>query len=188
MQIGIRHRVIDVEVDETLEADEAAAIYVERIARAKAAAGWAACRANALPLLPVLGADTSVVLDGDVLGKPRDADEARAMLRRLSGQSHEVLTGVSVCGTIEQIACVSSTRVWFRSLTDAEIEWYWASGEPRDKAGAYGIQGLAARFVERIEGSYSGVVGLPLFETDALLRQFGLAVALIESDESSDHE
>jgi septum formation protein len=105
-----------------------------------------------------------------------------AMLNRLSGQRHEVLTGVSLCGEHGQIACVSTTRVWFRSLSDAEIDWYWASGESRDKAGAYGIQGLAARFVERIEGSYSGVVGLPLFETDALLRRYGLVSDSTEID------
>jgi septum formation protein len=175
-QIGIAHQVIGVDVDESRLPDEAAPAYVERLARAKAAAGWALSKtdaiAAAMPPLPVLGADTVVVLNGEILGKPRDADDARTMLRRLSGQCHDVLTGVSLCGMRGQIACVSSTRVWFRNLSAAEIEWYWASGEPRDKAGAYGIQGLAARFVERIEGSYSGVVGLPLFETDALLRQY----------------
>jgi septum formation protein len=126
------------------------------------------------PSLPVLGADTAVVLNGEILGKPRDAGHAAIMLRRLSGCSHDVLTGVSVCGARGQMACVSTTRVWFRALTDIEIAAYWRSGEPCDKAGAYGIQGLAARFVERIEGSYSGVVGLPLFETDALLRRYGI--------------
>lgn len=175
-QIGIAHRVIAVDVDETRYADEPALAYVERLARAKAAAGWAACEANALPPLPVLGADTVVVLAGDILGKPCDGAAARAMLQRLSGQVHEVLTGISLCGARGQSACVSTTRVWFRVLSAAEIEAYWASGEPRDKAGAYGIQGLAARFVARIEGSYSGVVGLPLFETDALLRQYGLGI------------
>jgi len=172
LQIGIAHRVIAIDVDETPEPNEAAAIYVERLARAKAAAGWAACQASGEPPLPVLGADTAVVLAGEILGKPRTADDGRAMLRRLSGNCHDVLTGVSLCGARGQIACVSTTRVWFRSLSAVEIEWYWASGEPCDKAGAYGIQGLAARFVERMEGSYSGVVGLPLFETDALLRRY----------------
>jgi septum formation protein len=172
-QIGIAHQVLTVAVDETRAVDEAALVYVERLAREKAAAGWALCRPpSVLVQLPVLGADTVVVLNGEVLGKPRDADEGRAMLRRLSGQCHQVLTGVSLCGARGQIACVSTTRVWFRALSEREIEAYWASGEPRDKAGAYGIQGLAARFVERIEGSYSGVVGLPLFETDALLQQY----------------
>ncbi|HSB96125.1 MAG TPA: Maf family protein [Spongiibacteraceae bacterium] len=172
LQIGIAHRVIAIDVDETPHPHEAAALYVERLARAKAAAGWAACQTNGESPLPVLGADTVVVLAGEILGKPRDADDGRAMLRRLSGNCHDVLTGVSLCGARGQIACVSATRVWFRPLSAAEIEWYWASGEPCDKAGAYGIQGLAARFVERMEGSYSGVVGLPLFETDALLRRY----------------
>jgi septum formation protein len=128
--------------------------------------------AAGLPALPVLGADTVVVFEGLVLGKPRTADEGRAMLRRLSGECHEVLTGVSLCGERGQVSCISATQVWFRPLGDTEIDAYWSSGEPCDKAGAYGIQGLAARFVERIEGSYSGVVGLPLYETDALLRRY----------------
>jgi septum formation protein len=178
LQIGIVHQVIHVAVDESRFANEAAHAYVERLAREKAAAGWAFSKtdaiAAAMPPLPVLGADTVVVLNGEILGKPRDADDARAMLRRLSGQCHEVLTGVSICGARGQIACISNTRVWFRDLDATEIEAYWATGEPCDKAGAYGIQGLAARFVERIEGSYSGVVGLPLFETDNLLRQYEL--------------
>ncbi len=171
-QIGIEHSVVTVDVDESRLADEDPDSYVERLARAKAAAGWKASIASGLPPLPVLGADTVVVFDGVVLGKPRTAEEGRAMLRRLSGEYHEVLTGVSLCGERGQVSCVSATQVWFRVLDDAEIDAYWNSGEPRDKAGAYGIQGLAARFVERIEGSYSGVVGLPLYETDALLRRY----------------
>jgi nucleoside triphosphate pyrophosphatase len=179
-QIGIAHQVITIDVDETRRANEPAHEYVERLAREKAAAGWALSKtdaiAAALPPLPVLGADTVVVAGGEILGKPRDFDDARAMLQRLAGGSHEVLTGVSLCGARGQIACVSTTRVWFRALTSAEIDGYWATGEPQDKAGAYGIQGLAARFVERLEGSYSGVVGLPLFETDALLRRYGIGL------------
>lgn len=171
-QIGIEHTVLAVDVDESRLPDEDPDAYVERLARAKAAAGWQACRRDGLPALPVLGADTVVVLDGAVLGKPASAEEGRAMLRRLSGECHEVLTGVSLCGERGQISCVSATQVWFRPLTDAEIDAYWATGEPADKAGAYGIQGRAARFIERIEGSYSGVVGLPLYETDALLRRY----------------
>jgi septum formation protein len=171
-QIGIEHRVLSVDVDESRLADEDPDAYVERLARAKAAAGWQVCVAEGLAPLPVLGADTVVVFAGEVLGKPRTAEEARAMLRRLAGECHEVLTGVSLCGEHGQTSCVSATQVWFRPLSDAEIDAYWRSGEPSDKAGGYGIQGLAARFVERIEGSYSGVVGLPLYETDALLRRY----------------
>ena len=171
-QIGIEHTVLTIDVDESRLAGEDPDSYVERLARAKAAAGWSACRSAGLPPLPVLGADTVVVFDGEVLGKPRNADEGRAMLQRLAGECHEVLTGVSLCGERGLVSCISATQVWFRPLSAAEIDAYWNSGEPRDKAGAYGIQGLAARFVERIEGSYSGVVGLPLYETDALLRRY----------------
>jgi septum formation protein len=171
-QIGIEHQVVTVDVDESRLADEDPDRYVERLARAKAAAGWQACVAQGLPALPVLGADTVVVFEGVVLGKPRTAEEGKAMLRRLAGECHEVLTGVSLCGERGQVGCISATQVWFRPLDDAEIDAYWDSGEPCDKAGAYGIQGVAARFVERIEGSYSGVVGLPLYETDALLRRY----------------
>lgn len=179
-QIGVEHRVLAVDVDESRLPDEEPDSYVERLARAKAAAGWQACRRDGLPPLPALGADTVVVLNGAVLGKPRSAEEARAMLRRLSGECHEVLTGVSLCGERGQVSCISATQVWFRSLTDAEIDAYWASGEPADKAGAYGIQGLAARFIERIEGSYSGVVGLPLYETDALLQRYHTGIDATE--------
>ena len=173
-QIGIEHQVLTVDVDESRLTGEDPDSYVERLACAKAASGWQACLAGKLPALPVLGADTVVVFEGLVLGKPRTAEEGKAMLRRLSGECHEVLTGVSLCGERGQVSCVSATQVWFRPLSDAEIDAYWNTGEPCDKAGAYGIQGLAARFVERIEGSYSGVVGLPLYETDALLRRYSV--------------
>ena len=171
-QIGVDYSVISAEIDESRRAGETPADYVQRLAREKAAAGWVAVTQQHLPELPVLGADTAVVLDGEVLGKPADFAAAKTMLRALSGRSHQVLTGVGVCrGDILQTA-MSTTTVWFRALSESEIEQYWHSGEPRDKAGAYGIQGLAAVFIERIEGSYSGVVGLPLFETAQLLTHF----------------
>ncbi len=173
-QIGLQPAIIAAEVDETPLPGEAASAYVERLARAKALAGWQALAGERLPARPVLGADTSVVLDGEILGKPRDEGDARAMLARLAGRSHQVLTGVSLCDGQRQHSVVSRTDVTFAALDAARIARYVASGEPLDKAGGYGIQGLAAAFVARIDGSYSGVVGLPLFETAGLLRQFGI--------------
>lgn len=170
-QIGIAHRVLSVDIDERRRGDEAADIYVQRLAREKAAAGWQHLIDHRLEQAPVIGADTAVVVDGDILGKPIDAADAMSILQRLSGRAHEVMTGVAVHSANGVQAAMSCTRVWFRALDRAEIESYWLSGEPRDKAGAYGIQGLAAKFIERIEGSYSGVVGLPLFETAQLLRR-----------------
>ena len=146
--------------------------YVLRIAAAKARAGRTAAPR---PALPVLGADTAVVCDDRILGKPADRDDALAMLRLLSGRTHRVLTAVAVVGSGEGVA-VSETEVTFRAIAEAEALAYWATGEPRDKAGAYGIQGLGALFVERLSGSYSGVVGLPLFETACLLAAEGVAV------------
>lgn len=175
-QVGLRPGLIRVDVDETALAGEQPALYVERLARAKAMAGWQRLRADGLAELPVLGADTAVVLDDAILGKPRDETDARAMLARLSGRSHEVLTGVAVCNDAGLFAVVSRTRVTFAPLDAEAIARYCASGEPLDKAGAYGIQGRAAVFVADLHGSYSGVVGLPLFETAALLRRAGLTI------------
>ena len=177
-QIGIAHRVLSIDIDEQRRAHEAPLDYVQRLAREKAAAGWRQLIAQALPPAPVIGADTAVVIDDVILGKPADKFAALAMLRQLSGRSHEVLTGVAVHSSDGAQCTASRTRVWFRALDSAEIEDYWTSGEPRDKAGAYGIQGLAAKFIERIEGSYSGVVGLPLFETAELLRQLHIPLSL----------
>ncbi len=170
-QVGVSHRVVRVEVDETRRPSEVPAVYVERLARAKALAGLAAAGAG-----PVLGADTAVVLDDAVLGKPADRDAALAMLARLSGCRHEVLTAVALADG-DAIACrLSVSHVTFRELAPSEIEAYWATGEPADKAGGYAIQGRAALFVTRLEGSYSGVMGLPLFETGELLREAGIDV------------
>ena len=171
-QIGIAHRVLSIDIDEQRRGRETPLDYVQRLAREKAAAGWQQLIAQTLPQAPVIGADTAVVVDDIILGKPVDKAAACAMLQQLSGRSHEVLTGVALHTAHAAQFTASRTRVWFRALDVAEIEDYWASGEPRDKAGAYGIQGLAAKFIERIEGSYSGVVGLPLFETAQLLKQF----------------
>lgn len=173
-QIGVAHQLVNADIDESRRVDELAETYVQRLAREKAAAGWRQVVESGLPMLPVLGADTAVVLDDAILGKPIDADDARTILESLSGRVHEVLTGVALHGAHGEHVAMSRTRVWFRALSAAEIEQYWATGEPCDKAGAYGIQGRAAIFIERIEGSYSGVVGLPLFETAALLRRYDL--------------
>lgn len=170
--IGVDYSVIVADVDETRRSDEPAAAYVQRLAAEKVIAGWQRATALGMEPRPVLGADTTVAVDGDVLGKPADFDEARAMLRRLSGRSHQVLTGVALSDGVRTEVALSATTVRFCTLDDDDIDAYWASGEPCDKAGAYGIQGLGAVFVERIEGSYSGVVGLPLFETARLLHLF----------------
>jgi septum formation protein len=174
-QIGVAPQVLSLDIDESRHGDEPAADYVQRLAREKAEAGWQRVITAGLPLWPVLGADTAVVVDGAILGKPIDADDGRAMLQRLSGRAHEVLTGVALCGPRGVQVQMSRTQVWFSALSAVAIDAYWASGEPCDKAGGYGIQGRAAVFIERIEGSYSGVVGLPLFETAELLRPYGIA-------------
>ncbi len=171
-QIGVRYRTVAVAVDEARQPGEAPEQHVVRLAAAKAAAG----RAHS-PGLPVLGADTVVVIDGDVLGKPQGKDEALAMLARLSARSHRVLSAVAaaVAGA-EPALRLSTSTVWFRPFSAREREAYWRTGEPRDKAGAYAVQGLAATFVTRLDGSYSGVMGLPLFETAELLRGCGVEI------------
>jgi septum formation protein len=171
--LGVAFAVLDVEVDETPIAGEVPVDYVLRLARAKAKAGQVAASSPA----PVLAADTTVVLSGEILGKPANDSEARHMLRRLSGVWHEVLTGVALAHATLDTRVVS-TRVQFRALNDAEIDCYVASGEPADKAGAYGIQGLGGALVTRLEGSYPNVVGLPLAESLALLRNARVPTAL----------
>ena len=170
-QIGVPHRVLAVDLDESRLPGEAVADFVQRLARDKALAAW-----HALPAVErgaVLGADTLVVLDGEPLGKPADREEALAMLARLSGRDHEVLTAVALVDPAPRLR-LSRSRVTFRATTAAERVAYWNSGEPADKAGAYGIQGLGAIFVAHLEGSYSGVMGLPLFETAGLLAEAGI--------------
>lgn len=172
LQLGYRFVVLTAGIEERQGPTESGEDYVVRVAREKAAAGLAARPRG--DRRPVLGADTEVLLGERVLGKPASREEGFAMLAQLSGRSHEVLCAVAVNdGTREHVA-LSRTRVSMRVLTPAEIAAYWETGEPCDKAGAYAIQGLAAAFVERIEGSYTGVVGLPLFETAELLRGFGI--------------
>jgi septum formation protein len=168
-QIGISHVLAAPEIDEAALPGEAAADYVVRMARAKACS--AAAHATGLP---VLAADTTVVLDGTIRGKPRDAEHGVAMLLELSGRTHTVLTAVALLAGGALQHRVSASEVRFRSLNRAECIAYWESGEPHDKAGGYAVQGRGAMFVEHLSGSYSGVVGLPLFETAQLLEAAGL--------------
>ncbi len=166
--IGLEFEIRVTDVDETLLDDEPARDMVLRLAQAKA---------TAAPIpgdTVVIGADTAVVLNDEIFGKPRDEDEAVAMLTRLSGREHEVLTGVAVATAESVLSAVSATTVRFRDIGPDEARRYWHSGEPHDKAGAYAIQGRGGLFVEAIEGSYSGVVGLPVFETAALLQKAGI--------------
>ncbi|MBF0261240.1 MAG: septum formation inhibitor Maf [Magnetococcales bacterium] len=175
-QVGLDPEVHPTDVDETRHIEEHAVDYVRRMALTKARAGVM----EGIDL--VLGADTAVVLEDEIMGKPRDQADAMAMLSRLSGREHRVLTGVALCSPDhpQGRAVVVESRVRFKILSDAEIHAYVASGEPFDKAGAYAIQGLGAAWVAHVSGSYSGVVGLPLFETMELLRDFGLTFSAPE--------
>jgi septum formation protein len=171
-QIGVSFRVVASSVDETALPAEAPLRYVSRLAAAKASAGWDSTR---LEPAPVLAADTAVVLDGAILGKPTDSADAEQMLLKLSGRTHEVYTAVALrCDSGVQIK-VSRSLVKFRALSEAEARAYGDTGESSDKAGAYAIQGRAAVFIAELSGSYSGVMGLPLFETAELLKAAGIA-------------
>ncbi|MBN7771190.1 Maf-like protein [Marinobacter daepoensis] len=167
-QIGARFQVVPADIDETPHPAESAIGYVERLAREKALAV-----AGSIPEAFVLGSDTSVVIDGQILGKPGAEEQARAMLRRLSGSTHQVMTAVALAQRNQCRSVVVTTDVTFRTLAEAEIEAYVATGEPMDKAGSYGIQGLGGIFVQELRGSYSAVVGLPLQETADLLADAG---------------
>ncbi len=172
-QLGLSFRVAVADIDESLKAGEQPSDYVTRMAIEKVSA----IAAELGRPLPILGADTSVVVDEVVLGKPGDPQQAAAMLSRLSGRSHWVLSAVAVMPCSGETCCLLNiTEVNFRELDRAEIDAYIDTGEPMDKAGAYGIQGLAASFISSIKGSYSGVMGLPLFETARLLKKVGIAV------------
>lgn len=171
-QIGIRYRVQTADIDESPLADEDPLSLAKRLAAEKAQAVWQGSDKT----LPVLGADTLGVLEGRLLVKPSDFASARQMLLYMSGRVHTIYSAVALYYDNTCELAVSETKVWFRSLTEAEIAAYWQQGEPRDKAGAYAIQGLGAIFAERLEGSYSGVMGLPLFETAQLLAKAGISV------------
>jgi septum formation protein len=171
-QIGVAFHVLTVAVDESVRNGEAPLDYVARLAAAKAESGWGA-RAGAAHAA-VLAADTAVVLQGEIFGKPRDDRDGEAMLLKLSGRAHEVLTAVALrtVGGVE--SRVSRSEVTFRAIGRAEARAYWDSGEPRDKAGGYAVQGLGAVFIAHLSGSYSGVMGLPLYETAELLAAAGV--------------
>lgn len=163
---GFRFETRAVQIDERVRPGEPPQVYVRRLAAEKSAAALADIEGHDVV---VLGADTAVVVDGHILGKPVDDADAAAMLRRLSGRRHEVMTGVSLRDATAEIGCAEVTTVEFAALSDWDVAWYVASGEGRDKAGAYAVQGLGSRFVPRIQGSYSNVVGLPVAAVHALL-------------------
>ena len=171
-QLGVQHEIQAADIDETPRPDEAPELFVERMAREKARA--ILDRLAVDNHRPVLGSDTALEVDGMILGKPRDRVHFLEMFARLSGREHRVLSAVAVMDRERQRARLNVSHVTFRAVSEAEAARYWESGEPADKAGGYAIQGLAAQFVERLEGSYSGVMGLPLFETARLLREFGI--------------
>ncbi len=178
-QLGIRFKVINVDIDETPLPDEDPYDYVIRLARAKALAGWQQQRGQGIP---VLGSDTAVVVDSKILGKPSAVQQAEQMLSQLSGNTHEVMSAVALAldgaeaTEPELLFCLNVSKVSFRELTTEEIRYYAASAESRDKAGAYAIQGQAAAFITHLSGSYSGVMGLPLYETAELLHQVGISM------------
>ena len=179
-QIGVQHQLLlpdpneDAEALEAVRGGEAPARYVQRVTSLKLDAAMVRLKALGLPSAPVLCADTTVALGRDILGKPQDAAEARAMLARLAGTRHRVLTAIAVQKGRERLTALSESQVLFAPMTPAQIRAYVASGEPMGKAGAYGVQGLAAAHIAHIRGSYSGIMGLPLFETAELLRQVGV--------------
>lgn len=177
---GFSFEVLAVDVDERGQANEVAVNYVRRLASEKSARAIERlkdpARAGAPPDTIILSADTAVVVDGAIVGKPLDDQDARQMLRRLSGRSHEVTTGVSLRTAAEELTGVETSIVWFGSLAPGDLEWYVSTGEGRDKAGAYAIQGLASRFIPRIEGSYSNVVGLPISLVHTLLQRLNRVI------------
>ena len=182
-QIGIQFELLmmreqspRVDVDEAPLRDESAHVYVQRIVLLKSAMAAKVMRERRLPPRLIVTADTTVTIDGEVLGKPVDRDDAVRMLKRLAGQSHQVLTAIAVATGNEVKHALSTSFVAFAPLSDDEIKRYVDSGEPMDKAGGYAVQGLAARFIVKLSGSYSGVMGLPLYETTTLLRQCGMPI------------
>jgi septum formation protein len=170
-QMGVKFDILRLEVDETVQANESPTDYVQRVAKAKAKAGWQAIGCEKKH--PVIGADTSVIVDNDILGKPNNDEQARSMLQRLSARQHQVLTSVAVVYNDHVIYRLCESRVTFSTMTAAEIDWYISTAEGRDKAGSYAVQGLAAMFIEDIQGSYSGIMGLPVRETRELLMEIG---------------
>ena len=176
LQLGFSLATLPLDIDETRLAHEAPRDYVQRLAQTKAAVGWQRLMSEQRPLRPLLAADTTVVIGNDILGKPQDAVDARGMLQRLSERRHQVFTAVAVQfeQRLETVTSVSEVR--FAKLSMADIDGYIATGEPFDKAGAYGIQGIAGAFVAGLNGSFTGVMGLPVYETAQLLARFGVSL------------
>lgn len=174
-RLGLSFGMLDLDIPEQRQPGEPAEEYVRRVAREKAGAGLLSVVGN--PSAVVLGSDTEVILDDEVFGKPRDDAHARAMLRRLAGRTHAVVSAVSLVSPSREAQVVATSQVTFDPIDDAQIDAYLATGEHRGKAGAYAIQGAAEAFVARLDGSFSGVMGLPLRETSRLLREFGLLPA-----------
>lgn len=173
-QLGVRFEVQPADIDETVAANEAVEAYVIRMAEQKSRKRWQLNRQTEFADLPVLAADTSVILDNQIMGKPRDREHAVEILTALSGNTHEVLTAVSLQYGEQRATRISRSRVTFSILSQDDILQYWNTGEPADKAGAYAIQGKAAVFIESLEGSYSGVMGLPLYELGQLLDELDI--------------
>lgn len=173
-QIGIAFEAMPANLPEVPQAGERPEDYVLRVARAKAQHVARQVRERGLTPRPVLGADTEVVLEDEILGKPRDAQQGQAMLRKLAGRTHEVLTALVLLHQDAEYKTLNRSRVTFGPLAETDIQRYWDSGEPADKAGGYAVQGRAAAFIQHIEGSYSGIMGLPLFELMQLLQQAGV--------------
>lgn len=168
-QIGVDFSVLSVSIDESVLSEELPSVYVERIALAKAKAGWESLKND---WRPVIGADTAVILSNQqILGKPEDLEQARYFLGQLSGTEHQVMSAVAIVWQHSHWLARQTSSVRFKKLTSDEIDWYLRTGEGKDKAGGYAVQGLAAMFIENINGSYSGVMGLPLFQTSQLLQQ-----------------
>lgn len=183
-QIGIDAKVQSVDIDETQKNGESVIDFVERLALEKAQRGFDTIENE--EELPVLGSDTIVEIDGEILGKPKNSQHAKTMLQQLSGQKHTVHTSVAIVTNDETVLATSSSQVYFKILDDDEIDCYIATGESDDKAGAYAIQGIAAQFVEKLNGSFSGVMGLPLYETVQLLKQCGVTALRSTLKQSSD--
>lgn len=180
-QIGVQYELLlmrelapRLDIDESPRQAETPHAYVERVVELKAGVAMMVMRERKWQPRPILTADTTVSLDGTILGKPADADQAVSMLKRLSGETHQVLTAVMVTTAGETFRTLTTSMVTFSTLSEAEIRRYVDTGEPMDKAGAYGVQGRAAKFIAKLSGSYSGVVGLPLFETAGLLKHAGV--------------
>ena len=174
-QIGVAHRICPVDIDESRSGQESPAEYVIRLAATKAQTLWA--RLPVTDRLPVLGSDTTVALGHEIFGKPSDRDDGIAMLQRLAGNTHQVLTAVALVSVSGCALRLSTSDVTFGPISAEECALYWATGEPQDKAGGYAVQGAAAAFITRINGSYSGIMGLPLAETVQLLQPLGWTLA-----------